>query len=127
MKTKETTDQMIKEICKIFYDLSDYTETAELTAAKEKVYSLYWNDKRFKDIMLKMEQAILDYETEAQIQGFTFGFKKALELLNDFNFNEYFYTMFNLYMTGYSKALAHKKKPSDTLKHQRNLHLSKKW
>lgn len=143
MKTKETITQMINEICTCFYLINDYTETDETIKAKEKVYSLYRNDNRFDNIRNDLEDTISQYGFKAEDQGFTYGFKTAIEifnylisaisdldiisLLNKENFAESISVYFNLFIISYGHALKEVKKALWYSKVSEGFASVKKW
>lgn len=126
MKSNETINQIINEICTCFYLINDYSETDETIKAKETIYSLYWNDNQFDNIRNDLEDAISQYGFKAEDQGFTYGFNTAIEIFNYFisaisdldiislhnkeNFAESISLYFNLFIISYGHALKEVKK-----------------
>lgn len=126
MKTNETINQIINEICTCFYLINDYTETNETINAKEKVYSLYRNDNQFDNIKNDLDDTISQYGFKTENQGFICGFKTAIEIFdtlisaiadlditslhNKENFAEFISLYFNLFLISYGQALKQVKK-----------------
>lgn len=126
MKTNETINQIINEICTCFYLINDYTETDKTIEAKEKVYSLYCNDNQFDNIQNDLDDAISQYGFKTENQGFICGFKTAIEIFdalisaigdldiislhNKENFAEFISLYFNLFLISYGQALKQVKK-----------------
>lgn len=58
-----------------------YADFPDTSAAYENVYSVYWNNPKFEDIRYDLDCAILQAFAEYEKQGFIYGFRKAIELL----------------------------------------------
>lgn len=79
---QELINEMIKVIADEFYsspeEKPDFVETR--TARKEVTDFLY-NHKELESVMLELESLISASEAISEYQGFNFGFKYAMELL----------------------------------------------
>jgi hypothetical protein len=73
---------MIKDICNSFYSSPDEKkELAETIAARKAVSEFLFNHSELKGVCLELESLISASEVYSEYQGFYFGFKYAIELL----------------------------------------------
>ena len=74
-------DSMIKQIRDAFYEAGAYKDFPETKEARKAVYDFYWNDPKFESVRTKLDFVIGRSEATCEMQGFVFGFRKALEML----------------------------------------------
>lgn len=74
-------DSMIKQIRDAFYEAGAYKDFPETKEARKAVYDFYWNDPKFESVRTELDFVIGRSEATCEMQGFVFGFRKALEML----------------------------------------------
>lgn len=85
----ELIKKMILNTKDVFYSAGDYTDFTETIEAMDELDAFYSDDERFKDVRNELDRLIGIAQFKREEQGFYYGFKTAMDMINSPDFREF--------------------------------------